>query len=65
MDLTGVTRQLEVAKYLLEEKAGVLAEGTAAFQTILAIEELVRQLNNSFGSTRKVSHNEDNKYDFR
>ena len=61
-----MTHQLEHAKVLLAEKVPApLVEGTAAYQTIVAIELLIEELNNSLGESRKRSRDGDNNYDFR
>lgn len=52
MDLRAVREQLRLARQVLEVK-GAPVEGTAAGHVIIALEELVRQLEASFGYTRK------------
>ena len=64
MDTREVAAQVKKAREVLISK-GAPIEGTAAGHLLLAIESLIEELNNSSSSTRKVSRNGDNQYDFR
>lgn len=64
MDTREAKSQVEKAREVLTSK-GAPIEGTAAGHLLLAIESLIENLDNSFGSTRKASRNGDNTYNFR
>lgn len=57
MDTRAVKAQVQAAREVLSSKGAPL-EGTAAGHLILALEELTRQLDNSFGYTQRTKRAE-------